>query len=218
MHRSLILIKSTASSTRWLVRQTADPYVRLRSQSPKGRAGPPPAYRSRSAFKLLSLAERHPILLSPPKEFDHDKIVVDLGAAPGGWSQVASHLLGERGRVFAVDLLDVAPINGVEVLKGDFHGASVQGDLQARIKAYRPKTFGLESESGYEDRQNAGVDTVLSDMMSPMSGIRLRDVQASLDLVIAATTFAKSVLRKAGEDEVYKEERGRKVYPGGNLV
>jgi len=117
-----------------------------------------------------------------------------------------------------VDLLDIAPVTGVEVIRGDFLSGKVQEDLMDRIKAYRPRPFGLEGESDYEDREREGVDTVLSDMMSSMSGVRLRDVQASLDLVTAATVFATKVLRRAGEDEVYKEERGRKVFPGGNLV
>jgi len=213
--------KATPSSTRWLAGQSRDPYFKLRSypsSSPKSETAP--AYRSRSSFKLLSLSQRHPILLSPPKEFDPEKLVVDLGAAPGGWSQVAAHLLGETGRVFAVDILDMTPLPGVEVVKGDFLSFEVQQTLTDRIKAYRRRRFGLDEEiqSEYEDREREGVDTVLSDMMVPMSGVRLRDVQASLDLVTAATEFAVGALRKAGEDEVAKEVRGRKVFPGGNLV
>ena len=143
---------------------------------------------------------------------------MDLGAAPGGWSQVASHLLGARGHVFALDILDTTPINGVEIVKGDFFNVDVQAGLKERIIGYRPKSFGLERESGYEDRESGGVDTVLSDMMLPMSGLRLRDVQTSLDLVTAATRFAVDVLRRAGEGDAVKEIRGRKVFPGGNLV
>ena len=220
MYSTRRLLKSTSSSTRWLARQSRDPYVRSRSQpSPPPKSGTSPAYRSRSSFKLLSLNDRHPILLSQPKLSDPEKIVVDLGAAPGGWSQVASHLLKDRGRVFAVDLLDVMPIQGVDVLKGDFLDARVQMALADRIKAYRPSTFGLQGGSEYEDREREVlVDVVLSDMMAPMSGVRLRDVQASLDLVQAATHFAVRILKNAGEDEVVKEVRGRKVYPGGNLV
>lgn len=221
MRASVSRWKSSPSSTRWVARQSQDPYVKLRSQpskSPSSDTNTTPAYRSRSSFKLLSLADRHRILLSPPKEFDHDKTVVDLGAAPGGWSQVASHLLGGRGRVFALDILDMTPIPGVDVIKGDFLSQDVQERLRERIKAYRPRTFGLDGESGYEDQENQGVNTVLSDMMVAMSGVRVRDVQASLDLVTAATTFAMGVLRRAGDDEAVMEVRGRKVFPGGNLV
>ena len=219
MHIAESLFKSTSSSTRWLARQSRDPYVRSRSQpSQSPKSGTSPAYRSRSSFKLLSLYERHPILLSQPKEFDPVKIVVDLGAAPGGWSQVASHLLKDRGQVFAVDLLDIMPIQGVDALKGDFLDAQVQTALADRIRVYRPSLFGLQGGSEHEDREREGVDTVLSDMMAPMSGVRLRDVQASLDLVEAATHFAVQVLKKAEENEVVQEVRGRKVFPGGNLV
>ena len=215
---------SSASSGRWLARQSQDPYVRARSQPDSTPSLYPtkhlPVYRSRSSFKLLSLAQRHPILLSPPSEFDPDKSFIDLGAAPGGWSQVASHLLGRRGRVLAVDLLDMTPIEGVDIIRRNFLDISTQNHMKQRIRAYRPRTFGLleNSESDYDDKENQGVNTVLSDMMCSMSGVRLRDVQASLDLVTAATTFATTVLKKAGDGELPKEIRGRNVFPGGNLV
>ena len=219
MRTSAVLLKtstSSPSSNRWLARQAKDPYVRLRTSSdPDKKPESAPSYRSRSSFKLLSLAARHPILLSPPREFDPDKLVIDLGAAPGGWSQVASHLIGERGVVFAVDLVDILPISGVDITRGDFLDSGIQAIMKEKIAGHRPKRFALEGQSVYVDREREGVDTVLSDMMGSMSGVRLRDVQMSLDLVMAATSFARSVLRKAGEDEMYKEIRGRKVVSGG---
>jgi 23S rRNA (uridine2552-2'-O)-methyltransferase len=168
-------------------------------------------YRARSAHKLLSLAKSHPTLLSP------GKMVVDLGAAPGGWSQVAAQLLRGRGMVWAVDVLGMEGIKGVELLRGDFLNGTVQEELRRRIEEYRQGVDG-QVHGGSEHVGRVGVDTVLSDMMAPMSGVRLRDVQASLDLVGAATSFARQVLRQARPWEEATGVGRSKVHPGGNLV
>src|SRR4051812_4938014 len=99
----------TKSSNRWLKEHFADPYV-IRAQ----REG----YRSRAAYKLMELQEKDK-LLKP------GMVVVDLGAAPGGWSQVAAHLVAPTGRVFALDILPMAPLAGVAFIQGDFRQASV---------------------------------------------------------------------------------------------
>src|SRR5207248_10372828 len=91
------------SSTRWLERQLNDPYVR--EAKTKG-------YRSRAAVKLIELDNKFHFLRK-------GAAVLDLGAAPGGWSQVAAERVAPSGRVVAIDLLDIAPIAGVEVLRGD---------------------------------------------------------------------------------------------------
>lgn len=165
--------------------------------------------------------------------------MVDLGAAPGGWSQVAARSKRVR-KVVAVDLLPIDPMPGVKSLQGDFLTWEVQnavrdllrpGDgptpsrkerlaAEAAAKASQaspeaPKSTAeaeaektaaegvLEEEADHERRRAplpkvAKADTVLSDMMAAMSGVKARDTQASLDLVEAATEFAHSVLKPGG--------------------
>ena len=185
-------LKASGSSTRWLARQRRDPYVLQRSQPPAGPSGSPTGetYRSRSSFKLVSLARRYPLF--PP-----GRNIIDLGAAPGGWSQVAKRLLrsgggGGGGKVIALDFLPFEPIDGVDIIQGDFLSDHVRQELAIRVA-------------------QDGVGCVLSDMMAPMSGVRMRDVQASLDLVRAATDFAMGVLASGHCD-------GDDVEEGGNLV
>ncbi|KAL1410977.1 2' O-ribose methyltransferase [Vanrija albida] len=184
MRAALTALKASSSSKQWLARQARDPFVRARA----GDAGTAKAYRARSGFKLDELARKHPALLG-------GRAVVDLGAAPGGWSQVAERAIRHRhGVVVAVDLLPMDAMPGVSVVTGDFFAPDVQDKVHALLAA--------------GDRYERGTaDTVLSDMMAAMSGNRVRDVQASLDLVGAATEFAHLVLRPADGD-----------YAGGSLV
>src|SRR5437762_14302290 len=98
------------SNRQWLRRHVTDPYVRKAREQ---------GYRSRSAFKLLEIDEKEK-LLRP------GATVVDLGAAPGGWSQVAAARVKPGGRVIAIDLLKIAPITGVEMLQGDFRAAKLE--------------------------------------------------------------------------------------------
>ena len=109
------------SSTRWLERQLNDPYVRAAREA---------GYRSRAAYKLIGLAETADILRPGQR-------VVDLGAAPGGWSQVAAARVGKRGRVVAVDLAEMEPIEGVVVLKIDACGADALDEIRAALGARR---------------------------------------------------------------------------------
>ncbi|TXT13608.1 hypothetical protein VHUM_00975 [Vanrija humicola] len=177
MRAALPALKASSSSKQWLARQARDPFVRARA----GGEGTARTFRARSSFKLDELARRHPALLS-------GRAVVDLGAAPGGWSQVAERAVRHRhGVVVAVDLLPMEAMRGVEVVTGDFFAP----DVRARIEQ-------LLAAGDRYDRCTA--DTVLSDMMAAMSGNRVRDVQASLDLVSAATEFAHLVLRPADGD------------------
>src|ERR1043166_6134869 len=97
------------SMKQWLRRHVTDPYVRMAKEQ---------GYRSRAAFKLLEINERE-------KLFRPGATVVDLGAAPGGWSQVAAQRVKPSGRVIAIDLLQIAPIPGVTVLKADFREQSL---------------------------------------------------------------------------------------------
>lgn len=191
MQATLRLCKKSPSSSRWLQRQGQDPYVRQRTSPLNG--GEADTYRSRSAFKLVSLAQRYPSLLG------RGKVVVDLGAAPGGWSQVA---VNKGAKVVAVDLNDIEPILKVDFLRGNF----LDEDVQKRVR---------------ELTGGKGVDTVLSDMMASMAGVRDRDVAASLDLVSAATAFGIQTLKRqplnAGID-VDGLAKGRAVSTGGNMV
>lgn len=147
------------SSKQWLRRHVTDPYVRKAKEQ---------GYRSRAAFKLLDLDAREK-LLAP------GQVVVDLGAAPGGWSQVAARKVGPGGRVLAVDLLDIVPIKGVELFKGDFRLPAVLEALQGR-KA----------------------DAVLSDLAPNLSGIALVDQAKGLELALAALDFCARGMKPDG--------------------
>ena len=183
MRATVTLRKARGSSARWLDRQTRDPYVKQRTEGE--------SYRSRSAFKLISMAQKYPDLLAP------GKAVVDLGAAPGGWTQVAASRV-KGAPVIAVDLLRMAPVSNAIAIQADF--------LDVRTQSYIREQVGGDQQ----------VDTVLSDMMAAMSGIRTKDVQASLNLVAAASDFAKATLRvgRGVGDPV----AGKKRYDGGSLV
>ena len=157
--------KRSLSSTLWLERQLNDPYV-----AQARRAG----YRSRAAYKLLEIDEKYR-LLRPGQR------IVDLGAAPGGWSQVAAARTeaGEGGgRVIAVDLLDMDPIAGVEFRTMDFHDADAPEALRAQLG-------GL-------------ADGVLSDMAANATGHRKTDHLKIMALAEAAALFAREVLTPGG--------------------
>jgi 23S rRNA (uridine2552-2'-O)-methyltransferase len=147
------------SDKRWLHRHVTDPYVqRAKAQG----------YRSRAAFKLLELDEREH-LLKP------GAVVVDLGAAPGSWSQVAAERVRPGGKVIAVDLLEIGPISGVTVLKGDFRDV----DLLAALGGER-------------------ADVVLSDLSPNLSGIGNVDQSRAAEMSFAALDFCRKALKKTG--------------------
>ena len=129
-------------------------------------------FRSRAAFKLTEIDDRDR-LLRP------GMTVVDLGAAPGSWSQVAVKRCGSKGRVFALDLLPIEPIAGVEFIQGDFLEDLVLETLEARLNG-------------------VPVDVVLSDMAPNMSGIELTDQARSVNLAELALDFAVRHLRPGG--------------------
>jgi 23S rRNA (uridine2552-2'-O)-methyltransferase len=171
------LPKRTKSSARWLAEHAADPYVKRAHEE---------GWRSRAAFKLeeINKAER---LLRP------DMTVVDLGAAPGGWSQYAARVLGGRGRVIALDLLDMPALPGVEFIQGDFGDDAVLERLQAVLAGDR-------------------ADLVLSDMAPNMMGIADVDHDRSMHLVDLAVDFAARALRPGG-DLLLKVFQGRDFQP-----
>ncbi len=129
-------------------------------------------YRSRAAFKLMALDEKDR-LLRP------GMTVVDLGAAPGGWSQVAAERVGHRGRVVALDRLPMDPIAGVHFIQGDFTETVVLEALEAAIGG-------------------APVDLVLSDMAPDLSGVRSVDQARSIYLLELALDLAETVLKSEG--------------------
>lgn len=151
------------SSTRWLREHFADPYVK------KAQAE---GLRSRAAYKLEELVERDQ-LLKP------GMVVVDLGAAPGGWSQWVRQALGEQGRVVALDILEMPPLAGVEFLHGDFREDAVLSALETTL-------------------QGKPVDLVLSDMAPNKSGVDSVDLPRAMHLAELAMDFADRQLRPGG--------------------
>ena len=151
-----------ASSTRWLERQLNDPYVRAAREA---------GYRSRAAYKLIGLAERTDILQPGQR-------VIDLGAAPGGWSQVAAARVGARGRVVAVDTTEIEPIEGVVALTIDARGADALDEIRAAL--------------------GGPADLVMSDMAAPTTGHAPTDRLRVSALCEAALDLAEPLLAPGG--------------------
>jgi len=151
-----------ASSQRWLERQLNDPYVR--DAKIKG-------YRSRAAFKLIELDRKFHFLRKGAR-------VLDLGAAPGGWSQVAAARVGDGGKVVAMDILEMEPITGVEVLKADMLAPETPALLKAAL--------------------GGTADLVMSDMAAPTTGHRPTDHLRTMGLLEAALDMAEEVLKPGG--------------------
>jgi len=165
------------SSTRWLREHFTDEYVR-RAQAE--------GYRSRAVYKLLEIQEKDR-LLRP------GAIVVDLGAAPGGWSQLAARLVGPRGTVIALDVLPVEPLVGVEFIQGDFRETAVLEGLLNVLNG-RP------------------VDLVISDMAPNITGIKAVDQPRGMYLAELALDFARQCLRPGG-DFLVKAFQGEGIDP-----
>jgi 23S rRNA (uridine2552-2'-O)-methyltransferase len=156
----------SASSQRWLERQLNDPYVAAARRE---------GYRSRAAFKLIELDGKYR-LLRPGKR------VVDLGAAPGGWAQVAAARVKSvegYGQVVAIDLLEMEPLAGVDFVRLDFLDAAAPDRLQARLRGGR-------------------ADIVLSDMAAQGTGHARTDHLRIMGLAEAAAAFASEVLERGG--------------------
>lgn len=148
----------------WLAKHRADPYVRAAA------AGD---WRSRAVFKLAQIDERDR-LLKP------GLTVVDLGAAPGGWSQYCARTLKGRGRIVALDRLEMAPIEGVTVIRADF-----------------AETEGLEALR--EALGDARADLVLSDMAPNLSGVAVADQMGVMHLAELALDFCAEALKPGGD-------------------
>jgi 23S rRNA (uridine2552-2'-O)-methyltransferase len=156
--------KRTPSSARWLAEHESDPYVHEARRL---------GFRSRAVFKLKEIQERDR-LIKPGMS------VVDLGAAPGGWSQYARPLLGAAGRLIALDILPMEPISGVSFIEGDFREAEVLAQLEAAAGGGRQ------------------VELVMSDMAPNISGVTAADQAAAMYLAELALEFAQQHLKAGG--------------------
>lgn len=151
------------TSDRWLKEHFDDVWVKKSRED---------GYRSRASYKLIELDEKDRL-------FRPGQVVVDLGAAPGGWSQVAVERVGDKGVVIASDILDMSPLAGVEFVQGDFTEQSVLDEL-------------LELMG---DRR---ADVVISDMAPNMSGMAAVDIPNAMGLVELALDMAQQVLKPGG--------------------
>lgn len=157
-------MKRTKTSKAWMMEHVTDAYVQRAKAE---------GYRSRAAFKLLEINERDQ-LLKP------GMTVVNLGAAPGSWSQVALEKVGDKGRVIALDLLAVEPLPRLHFIQGDFQEDAVLEALEASL-------------------EGQPIDLVLSDMAPNMSGIELTDQARSIYLAELALDFAIRHLKPGGK-------------------
>lgn len=156
--------KRSSSSKRWLAEHESDPYVqRARAEG----------WRSRAVFKLAELDERDHLLRS-------GITIVDLGAAPGGWCQYVRRRLGDAVGVFALDILEIEPLDGVHFICGDFREETVLREFERALGGAEP-------------------DLVLSDMAPNLSGIDTADQAASVYLAELALEFAREHLRPGGQ-------------------
>ena len=158
--------KRRASSRQWLERQLNDPYVAAAQRE---------GLRSRAAFKLIEIDEKHHFLRP-------GQVVVDLGAAPGGWTEVLADRVKSRdgrGQVVALDILEMEPIAGAEVIRLDFMDVAALDALKAQLR-------------------DGAADAVVSDMAAPATGHRQTDHLRIMGLAEAAAEFAMEVLKPGG--------------------
>jgi 23S rRNA (uridine2552-2'-O)-methyltransferase len=152
----------TASSRAWLTRQINDPYVARAKRE---------GFRSRAAYKLAEIDDKFHLLKAGAR-------VVDLGAAPGGWSEIAARGVGPSGRVVALDILEMKPIAGIDFLQLDFLDDTAPAKLKALL--------------------GGKADVVLSDMAANATGHRQTDHLRIMALAEAAALFAREVLAPGG--------------------
>jgi 23S rRNA (uridine2552-2'-O)-methyltransferase len=152
------------SSGQWLQEHVNDPYVKQAQRD---------GYRSRSSYKLIQLHEKDN-LIRP------GMLIVDLGSAPGGWSQVAGKLSGEKGRVVATDILAMDPLKDVEFIQGDFTDEAVLQQILQALGGHKP-------------------DLVICDIAPNISGIDSADQASSMYLVELALDFVRQALKVQGD-------------------
>jgi len=156
-------MKRSKSSRQWLDRHFNDEYVKKAQKA---------GFRSRAAFKLLEIQEKNRVIKPNMR-------VVDLGAAPGGWSQVARDLVGERGQIIALDILPMDPIAGVSIIQGDFREDGPLEELRNLLG-------------------NDPVDLVISDMSPNVTGVGSVDQPRAMYLCELALDFARECLKPGG--------------------
>ena len=156
-------MKRSKSSSRWLNEHVNDPYVKRAQKD---------GYRSRASYKLLELNEKDK-LIRP------GMLVMDLGSAPGGWSQVAGKIVGGNGRVIASDILPMDPLDNVDFIQGDFTEDSVFQQILAKLDGRQP-------------------DLIISDIAPNISGVAVADQAASMYLVELTLDMVRQVLKPGG--------------------
>lgn len=156
-------MKRTRTSKAWMQEHVSDEFVKRAQKE---------GYRARAAYKLMEIDDRDK-LIKP------GMVVVDLGSAPGSWSQVAMQRLKGNGKVFALDILQMQPIPGVDFLQGDFREESVLRQFEKKLEGHQ-------------------VDLVISDMAPNISGINVMDQARVAHLVELALEFARDWLKPGG--------------------
>ncbi|MFG0381646.1 23S rRNA (uridine(2552)-2'-O)-methyltransferase RlmE [Pseudomonas sp. zbq_18] len=156
-------MKRSKSSSRWLNEHVNDPYVKRAQKD---------GYRSRASYKLLELNEKDK-LIRP------GMLVMDLGSAPGGWSQVAGKIVGDHGRVIASDILPMDPLDNVDFIQGDFTEDSVFQQILGALDGRQP-------------------DLIISDIAPNISGVAVADQASSMYLVELTLDMVRQVLKPGG--------------------
>jgi 23S rRNA (uridine2552-2'-O)-methyltransferase len=153
----------STSSKSWISRQAKDPYCKLAKSN---------QYRARSAYKLIQINEKYRLI-------HRNDVVVDCGAAPGGWTQVAAEKVTKKGLVIGIDLLPIDPIPNAHLIKGNFMRIKTQNSIKELL-------------------EGRSVNLVCSDMAPSFSGNHTADHARSMELCESALTFAEKVLTPGG--------------------
>ena len=156
-------MKRTRTSKSWMSEHVSDSFVKQAQKD---------GYRSRAAYKLIEIDEKHNL-------FEENMTIVDLGSAPGSWSQVAIKRIGLKGKVIALDLLEMQPIKNVEFIQGDFRDNKVLIEVENKLK-------------------NSEIGLVISDMAPNISGIKVVDQSAAIYLNELALDFSCNWLKPNG--------------------
>jgi 23S rRNA (uridine2552-2'-O)-methyltransferase len=156
-------MKRTRTSKSWMAEHVSDSFVRQAQKD---------GYRSRAAYKLIEIDEKYNL-------FKENMTVIDLGSAPGSWSQVAAKRIGFKGNVIALDLLEMQPIKKVEFIQGDFRDNKILIEVENKLK-------------------NLVVDLVISDMAPNISGVKVVDQSAAIYLNELALDFSCNWLKPNG--------------------
>lgn len=156
-------MQRSKSSKRWLKEHFSDPFVQKARKE---------GYRSRAVYKLLEIQEKHRIV-------NNGDIVVELGAAPGSWTEVVAKIVGKQGKIFALDLLDFHPVDNTEIIQGDFNDDKIYHLLLEKVKG-------------------SEVSCILSDMLPNATGIKKVDQFKSVAMAEDVIEFAHRVLGDGG--------------------